>query len=266
MKQNISVEIAAFIILWIVGTALYLKILAIVLHRPSGFLAVPYWILLIILFSKLYNVRLGEVGFKIKVPDVGFSILYPLVLGLTLPMIIGVLGLITNTVKYSFVEELNLLAIIVTLITYLIWAFGEEAVFRGYVFHRLLMEKRKLGNAILINSALFAMVHVFNVGFNVIAFFQLIIGGIILSLLIYYSKSLISPTLFHCGWNFMLTLLGFPVSGNVKYLLLKAHVKNFEIIFGGEFGPEGGLAGLAAILLGLCLTMILIKRVIELKF
>ena len=66
----------------------------------------------------------------------------------------------------------------------------------------------------------------------------------------------------HITWNFFQTaVFGFPVSG------MKAHPATFiavqqggsDWITGGAFGPEGGLIGLAAIVLGMMLIAIWIR-------
>ncbi len=259
-KGNITVELTAFLILWFLGTIVYLRVLSIVFTEVYGVYAVPYWLLLIIVFSKLYNVKLKELGFKYKVKDSWTTIFYPIILSLFLPLTIALFGTIFNVVEFNLLKKISLSEIAYTFIVYFIWAFGEEAIFRGYIFHRILMQGYNVKYAIFVNATLFTLVHALNIGFNVVAFFQLLIGGILLSLLVLSSGSLVSPTLFHSMWNYMLTLLGFPVSGNTRYILLKASTKNFEFIFGGSFGPEGGLAGLAVIILGLYITMTLFKH------
>lgn len=259
-KENIAVELTAFLILWFLGTIVYLRVLSMVFTRVYGVYAVPYWLLLIIVFSKLYNVELKELGFKYKIRGSWTTIFYPIILGSFLPLIIGLFGTMFNVVEFNLLEKISLSEIIYTFIIYLIWAFGEEAIFRGYIFHRILIQGYNVKYAVFANATLFTLVHALNIGFNVVAFFQLLIGGVLLSLLVLSSESLISSTLFHSMWNYMLTLLGFPVSGNTRYILLKANAKNLEFIFGGSFGPEGGLAGLAAIILGLYITMTLFKH------
>lgn len=259
-RGSIVIELTAFLIFWFLGTIVCLRILNIVFTKVYGVYAVPYWLLLIIVFSNIYNVKVEELGFKYKVKDLWITIFYPIMLGSFLPLTIGMFGTVFNVVKFDLLEKISLSEIVCTFVIYFIWAFGEEAIFRGYIFHRILMQGYDAKYAIFINATLFTLVHALNIGFNVVAFFQLLIGGILLSLLVLSSNSLISPTLFHSMWNYMLTLLGFPVSGNIRYVLLKASVKNLEFIFGGAFGPEGGLAGLAVIILGLCTTMTLLKR------
>jgi hypothetical protein len=66
----------------------------------------------------------------------------------------------------------------------------------------------------------------------------------------------------HFTWNFFQGIIfGFPISGTLSAAnLIQIKQKGNELLTGGSFGPEAGLVGLTAMLLGTLLIILYFKR------
>ncbi|GAA4280149.1 hypothetical protein GCM10022260_05700 [Gaetbulibacter aestuarii] len=126
---------------------------------------------------------------------------------------------------------------------FLIVAFTEEIMFRGYVLRNSLYSFNKYG-ALLISSILFALAHSFNPNMSWFTFLELFVAGMLLGISYIYTKNLWFPIALHFSWNFFQTLFGFKVSGQEFYSLVELEVSDNNIINGGEFGFEGSILAL----------------------
>lgn len=120
--------------------------------------------------------------------------------------------------------------------------FNEELLFRGYIFQRLIEGFGKIFSVVLL-SALFGLAHYFNPNINFVSLINIILAGILFSLLYIKTCSLWLPIVFHFSWNFSEGMLfGFPVSGiNLFNQFVTFHPTGNIFITGGDFGPEGSL-------------------------
>jgi len=83
-----------------------------------------------------------------------------------------------------------------------------------------------------------------------------VIAGMFLALGYVVTRRLWLPIGLHFGWNFFQgTLLGFPVSGTESPTLIRQIESGPDLITGGAFGPEAGLTGLVASLIGIGLIL-----------
>jgi membrane protease YdiL (CAAX protease family) len=128
-------------------------------------------------------------------------------------------------------------------------AFLEELLFRGYPF-RVLAERFGARPAIVVTSAAFAAAHAANPGVGAVALGNTALAGILLGVLYWRTLSLWLVTGAHFGWNATLTLLAdLPVSGiEMPAPGIRARLVGPEILTGGAYGPEGGLALLLVLL------------------
>jgi uncharacterized protein len=134
-------------------------------------------------------------------------------------------------------------------------AAAEEALFRGYPF-RTLVEGIGPAGATLIMSALFAAVHGTNPHVETWGLLNIFAAGVMLSLAVLWTGSLWFATAVHLGWNWATAaLLDLPVSGLDLFdaPLYDGHSVGPAWLSGGDFGPEGGLAGTIAVLLAVAL-------------
>lgn len=131
--------------------------------------------------------------------------------------------------------------LLVALATYVLVAYSEEVLSRGWVLQML---ERGYGTkvAILGSAALFAILHAFNPGFGLPALVGLFLAGLIFAQAYVVTRQLWLPIAFHLSWNYSEgPLFGFPVSGLPGEGLLTVIPTGPEVVIGGVFGPEAGL-------------------------
>lgn len=128
-------------------------------------------------------------------------------------------------------------------------AFLEELLFRGYPF-LVLAERFGTRPAIAVTSAAFAAAHGANPGVGAVALGNTALAGILLGALYGRTFSLWLVTGVHFGWNASLGLLAdLPVSGlAMPSAGVRASLSGPELLTGGAYGPEGGLALLLVLL------------------
>lgn len=145
----------------------------------------------------------------------------------------------------------------------------EEVIFRGYILRnsaegmRGIMNQTPAGDsgavvaAWVVSSLLFGLYHIFNPNATWISTLNLILVGMLFGLPVVLTGRLGLAIGLHIAWNFAQgTIFGFPVSGNEfgSVAFIVTHRQGPALWTGGEFGPEAGLVGLLAILLG-CLLI-----------
>lgn len=121
-------------------------------------------------------------------------------------------------------------------------AFCEEVIFRGILWNWI---ARRMGTAwaLILTSALFGFVHVFNPGLENIALLNIIIAGAIFGLLRVITGDLWMAIGCHWGWNLSLgAILGIPVSGNVfEHSVFRWSTHDDGWMTGAAFGIEASL-------------------------
>jgi hypothetical protein len=100
--------------------------------------------------------------------------------------------------------------------------------------------------AVLVTSALFALVHARNPSVGAFALINIFLAGVLLAYAYLRTLSLWFATALHMGWNWaMATLFDLPVSGLQVFdtPLYDPRVTGAAWWSGASFGPEGGLVG-----------------------
>ena len=117
----------------------------------------------------------------------------------------------------------------------------EELLFRGYAFQRVWVFHRRA--ALIGGTLLFAALHAGNQAVTWLALFNILLGGILLSLAWERYRRLWFPIGLHFGWNFMSgPVLGYEVSGYVPDAsLFRTTVSGPIWLTGGAFGIEGSV-------------------------
>jgi membrane protease YdiL (CAAX protease family) len=138
---------------------------------------------------------------------------------------------------------------------------SEEIIFRGYILQNL-REWPGTILAVIMSSLLFGLVHGLNPNFNLFAALNIALAGVAFCYAYLITGNLWLPLAFHFSWNFFQgPVFSFPVSGVISGGLLSTQVSQAKSgITGGAFGPEGGLTGLGAQLLGLLILWLWAKR------
>ncbi|MFN3194839.1 MAG: lysostaphin resistance A-like protein [Chlorobiota bacterium] len=123
-------------------------------------------------------------------------------------------------------------------------AFNEEIIFRGVIFQSL---RERFGDisSIIIMSVLFSVVHLNNPDISNVAALNIVLAGILLSVMYITTESLWLPVSFHFFWNLNQQLvLGSDISGlsfDIELFRLTAINSQDSWLFGGAFGTEEGL-------------------------
>ncbi len=122
---------------------------------------------------------------------------------------------------------------------------AEEITDRLYLYQKLRRRYKSPLIAILVNPVVFMLVHVFNDGFTILAGVQIVLVGIIFSLIVYYYNSLWAAMCFHTLWNYTQNIIfGLPNSGAVsEYSIFKLEAASATsgFFYDVGFGVEGSI-------------------------
>ena len=146
---------------------------------------------------------------------------------------------------------------------FLVAAFAEEALYRGYPFQVLAQTFGGIAAA-LVTSAAFAFAHAANPNVGTFGLINIFLAGLLLSAAYLRTRSLWFATMLHLGWNWgMASLLDLPVSGFevIDTPFYEPVVRGPDWLTGGTFGPEGGLAGTVGFAAALAALFLLGQRV-----
>jgi len=182
-------------------------------------------------FENYRNDLIAGMGWGIALIVIGFVVLY----------LSGMLKIVGT----SF----NLLDLILYFILFIIAAFNEEILVRGYILSNLMDSMNKYV-ALIVSSVLFAALHLANANMSVIAFINLVLAGLILGIYYIHKRNLWFPIGIHLTWNFFQgPVFGFEVSGNKTGSIILQEVNGSDLLTGGEFGLEGSLIATVSIIL-----------------
>lgn len=132
-------------------------------------------------------------------------------------------------------------------------AFTEELVFRGYILNNL-MQSMNEKTALFTSAFIFAAAHSFNPEFNLTAFFNILLAGLLLGINYIFTRNLWFGILLHLSWNFVQgSVLGFKVSGLELPSLLQQNLRGSILLTGGKFGLEA--SWLTTIVLGITIPV-----------
>ena len=151
----------------------------------------------------------------------------------------------------------------------------EELLSRGYHlvnlsegFHgKSIGQRWAILLAVLVSSAVFGLLHLANPNASWVSTLNITLAGILFSLGMVFTGRLAIPIGLHITWNFFQgNVFGFPVSGMQNgATLIATEAVGPDWLTGGAFGPEAGVIGLAAMLIGGGLTFLWIRRSGRLK-
>lgn len=137
-----------------------------------------------------------------------------------------------------FPADVDINGFLLTIVMMILVSFAEELVFRGYVLNNL-MQSMPREAALFASAILFAVFHSLNPNFNLIAFINIFIAGMLLGINYIYTRNLWFAIFFHFTWNFFQgPILGFEVSGLSLPSLLDQNLRGSILLTGGEFGLE----------------------------
>lgn len=146
----------------------------------------------------------------------------------------------------------------------------EEAFSRGYHLRNIaeglafsaIGAKKALVLGWVLSSAIFGVLHIGNPAASLISTINIAIAGLLLGVGFVLTGELAIPIGLHITWNFFQgNVFGFPVSGTTPFVsFIGIQQSGPELLTGGSFGPEAGVIGLLAMLLGGLLIVLWIRR------
>lgn len=171
---------------------------------------------------------------------IGALLFLAVVLALYLP------GYLTLEEGFSGISLAALAAVLIVLPAWILQGSLEEVVMRGWLMPVAgVRSKPWLG--VLLSSLLFATLHLLNPNVTVLSVLNLALAGLLFALVALWEGGIWTACGLHAAWNWVQDSLGFAVSGNLLNgpSLLSLAENGPDLITGGAFGPEGGLANTA---------------------
>ena len=159
--------------------------------------------------------------------------------------LVVVLLLVTGTGSLKF-GQVNLQSLIFVLAIIPFWILQggtEELVTRGWLFPAV-SAKSNIFIGILISSALFGALHLFNPGVTVLSIVNIILDGIFACFLMLKYDNIWVLAGMHGAWNFVQgNIYGIQVSGQgaSTSILNYSSQSSVDLLSGGAFGAEGSI-------------------------
>lgn len=218
-----------------------------ILHIPQEILISEFIFLVCVLIATfammhfLERKNLSEVGLKIS-EKTKYEITFGLILGFVMITIVVIPNALLGYYQYDFTPNQIYPQIFEAFLFFVLVAFAEEILFRGYPFQRLI-EGTNPAIATLIFSLLFASAHSLNPNVNLIALTNIFLAGIWLSSAYIKTNSLWLPISLHFSWNFFQGYFySLPVSGSTLIEpVFDVQINSENLLSGGDFGPEGSV-------------------------
>ena len=153
------------------------------------------------------------------------------------------------------IENVDFRIFIFFVIGWIFQGFEEEFITRSVLMNYLgALRNPKVG--IIANSLIFSILHLGNSYFNLLAFVNIFLMGLVFSMLFYVGDSIYISAAAHSVWNFLQgNFFGINVSGIItskNTIFLSESVGN-KLISGGGFGIEASLVVTTVEIITLCL-------------
>jgi len=161
-------------------------------------------------------------------------------------------------------------AILYPIVIFILVGIQEELIGRGYQLTNLAEgfnwkrfdPRWPVVIAALISAGIFGVEHSTNPHASVISTFNVFLGGIFLAVGFILTGGLGIPIGLHITWNFFQgNVFGFPVSGTAvrAATFISVNQSGPDFLTGGAFGPEAGLLGVGAMVIGCLLVLLWVK-------
>lgn len=199
--------------------------------------------LIVYLFVKYYQKR-NPASLGLVDKRKGKSYLLGLLIGSGMLGISFLLSYLLSGFKIRLnIENVDFRIFILFVIGWIFQGFEEEFITRSVLMNYLgALKNPRTG--IIANSLIFAILHLGNSYFNLIAFANIFLMGLVFSMLFYIRDSIYISAAAHSVWNFLQgNFFGINVSGIItskNTIFLSESVGN-KLISGGGFGIEASL-------------------------
>lgn len=139
---------------------------------------------------------------------------------------------------------------------FLVQSSFEEVVGRSFLIPTI--ERRSnVWVAVLVSSLIFSWVHGSNPGVTWLGLINIFFAGLLMGLLFVRYRSIWPAIGFHFAWNFLQgSFFGFEVSGHDVYSVFQTREIGNDILTGGNFGFEGSVLSLLALLIACILVYV----------
>ncbi len=181
---------------------------------------------------------------------------------------ITILGYFQNQ-REGYLGQPFVIPFLIGLIACVIVGFYEEILFRANLMTNLSeglnkkksMAKKALLWGYILSCIVFGLSHSINPNATLAGAINIALGGLFLGLPYVLTGELAISIALHISWNFFQGLVfGFPVSGvSENTAVIAIRQGGPQIWTGGTFGPEAGLVGTVAIIMGCVLVWVWLK-------
>lgn len=193
------------------------------------------------LFARKYQKRNKEsLGLINNSKNYLKGILIGLLMILSVVLLLKISGFATFTINIS---QVTWPIFVLFILGWAIQGFEEELITRSILMNYFAVNNGVIGG-IVINSLIFAILHLGNPAFGILPFVNIMLIGIVFSLLFYISDDIFLPAAAHSFWNFAQgNIFGIEVSGmdEISNTILKTKLMGSDLISGGAFGFEGSI-------------------------
>ena len=178
-------------------------------------------------------------------------------LGLGMNLLCAFIAMANGDIRLSF-SSFRPISFLVIFVAVFVQSSAEELLCRVFVYHRLMRRYGKPTLAVLVNSAFFALNHIFNDGISVLAMLNIFLYGLLFSAMVIYLDSPWATMTAHTAWNFCQNiLLGLPNSGHVlsySVFKLETAAATDSFAYSVAFGLEGTITA--------CVTLFVVAALI----
>ena len=220
------------------------------------------FILFCIIFKKKNKVILNSIKYNRTCNNFKMLILGFLT-GFVLNGFCATVAILHGDIKLTF-YKFEIVNLILLFIVVFIQSSSEELIFRGFIYQRLKNRYKNTEFAIIINSILFALLHLGNNGISAFGFIDILLSGVFFSLMFCAFDSIWLVMACHTTWNFTQNiLLGLPNSGTIsKYSLFMMDVNSAisSFAFDKNFGLEGTALSITLMFTGCVIMYIYCKK------
>lgn len=152
-----------------------------------------------------------------------------------------------------YYDSFQPVSFVIIFIAVFVQSSAEELVCRGFLYQRLRRSYKNPAVAIVGNSLLFALLHLFNDGVTALSLLNIFVVGLLFSFMVYYMDSLWCAMAAHAAWNFTQNIIfGLPNSGMISpysVFRLDASAAKDSFAYNVGFGIEGTVIADAVLIL-----------------
>lgn len=202
--------------------------------------------------------------------DVNKDTLTDIVSGLLIGFI-AMLCIYLVELKFSFISfkafnGVNI-SFLLLLVELAVGAFGEEIMFRGIMLNGIVHISKSRILAVIVTSILFGLAHAGNPNATLLSIVSNALGGLMYSIAFILCDSIWLSFAIHFSWNFFQgPIFGFPVSGMQFGGIVTQQIHSDQLwLFGGKYGPEGGIIGIVFRILVIIMTLLYCKYIAKRK-